>query len=274
MSETRDRSATGPIDPDARATARAHKAVQRLPKALQPLVVWLLDRWPGRVVLRSMDAVVRIGLFDRSMTIAAQFFTSVLPILILFATWRSVRDTRRIADAVSMPAASRVVLEDAVQGADSAAFGIVGVLMVFVSATSLSRALTRAFADIWRLPRPRTDFKSAWRWIAVVVAIALSLVLVRALLAAAGELPPAVIWQIAVSLTCDLAFGLFVPWMLLAGSIGYRLLVPGAVLFAVTMLAFRPASAAWLPAALETSEARYGSLASRSPTWPGCTSPR
>jgi membrane protein len=250
----------GSTDPGARATARAHQVLGRLPTRLQPPITWLLERWPGRIVLGTADATVRIGLFDRAMTVSAQFFTSVLPLLILFATWRTARDTRWVAGAVSLPAETRQVLDDAVEGANGAAFGLVGTVMVLVSATSLSRALTRVFADIWHLPRPRNDLRSAWRWVAVVIAIALSLVLVRALLSAVGELPPPQVWRTVISLVCDLIFGVFVPWMLLVGSVRPRLLVPGAMLYAVTMLAFRPASAVWLPRALDTSEDRYGAL--------------
>ena len=36
--------------------------------------------------------------------------------------------------------------------------------------------------------------------------------------------------------------------------------MPGALLFALLMLAVRPATAAWLPRALETSADRYGSI--------------
>jgi membrane protein len=260
MSGLRDGVDTGSADPEARATARALSLLGRLPGRLQPPLTWLLDRWPGRIVLGSADATVRIGLFDRAMTVAAQFFTSVLPLLILFATWRTARDTGWVAGAVSLPAETRQVLDEAVQGEDGTPFGLIGTLMVLVSATSLSRALTRVFADIWHLPRPRNDLRSAWRWIAVVVAISLSLVLVRSLLAAAGDLPPPQLWRTVVSLVCDLAFGVFVPWMLLVGTVRPRLLIPGAMLYAFTMLAFRPASAAWLPRALDASEDRYGAL--------------
>ena len=57
---------------------------------------------------------MRLGIFDRSMTLAAQFFTSVLPILILAATWVGSRDTNRLADALNMPDESRKALSDAV----------------------------------------------------------------------------------------------------------------------------------------------------------------
>jgi membrane protein len=224
------------------------------------MLAWLLSRWPGRIVVRSAEDWLRIDIFDRSMTIAAQLFSSVIPILILFATWADGGGTHRIADAVGMPPESQSVVQEAVQGADSAAFGIVGSLIVLVSATSLSRALTRAFATVWELPRPKSRLSSAWRWLAVVLVLAISLILVRALGRTATDLPPAGAWPSVLSWIVDVAVAVFVPWVLLSGIVQPRLLAPGAIVFAILMIVVRPASAAWLPNALETSADRYGPI--------------
>ncbi|WP_280637307.1 YhjD/YihY/BrkB family envelope integrity protein [Nocardioides sp. W7] len=207
-----------------------------------------------------MASCVQIEIFDRSMTIAAQFFTSVFPILILFATWASSVDSTRIAEAVRLPEESRSVLDQALQTSGGATFGVVGAVVVLTSATSLSRALTRAFAAVWKLPRPRSSLRSAWRWLAVVVSFALSLVLVRAVSGSATALPPGNVWQRVVGFASDLTLMLYVPWLLLTGAVRIRRLMPAALVFATLMLAVRPASAAWLPRALEGSADRYGSI--------------
>ena len=255
-----DSDAAGTAEAEDVAKARAEAALNRLPPRLRRAVAWLLSRWPGRILIRGATACIRVDIFDRSMTIAAQFFSSVFPILILFASWANAGDSGEVADAVDMPAESRSVLDDAVRGAGTAAFGIVGSLIVLVSATSLSRALTRALAVTWELPRPRSRLGSAWRWLAAVIVLALSLIVVRALSEPAGGLPPPHVWQWAVAFTCDFAVALFVPWVLLSGVVQRRLLAPGALLFALVMLVVRPASAAWLPRALEESANLYGSI--------------
>ncbi len=240
--------------------ARAEAALGRLPPRLRGWIRWLLSRWPGRIVLRTASTCIRIELFDRSMTIAAQFFTSVFPILILMATWVSSSDTDAVADAVSLPDESKAVLEEVAEGTGGAAFGIVGTLIVLASATSLSRALTRAYAAIWGLPRPKSRLVAAWRWLAVVLGLALSLVAVRALGGYAADVPPRNVWQLAVAAVCDLGAAVFVPWILLAGVVPARRLAPGALLFALVMLTVRPTSTLWLPRALDVSAERYGSI--------------
>jgi membrane protein len=224
------------------------------------LVAWLVSHWPGRVVVRTLRSFNRVELFDRSMTIAAQLFTCVFPILILLATLATRRDADRIADSVSMPEESRAILEDAVSAAGDAAFGIVGTIVVVLTATGVSRALTRAFAAIWELPRPKTSLGSVWRWIAVVLSIAFSLLVVRSVGQLVSGVPPEAVWPAAVSLVCDLAMAMFVPWILLSGKVRARLLLPGALILALVMLAARPVIAAWFPGALETSADRYGSI--------------
>lgn len=246
--------------PTSARAAAPEAALSRLPPWLRRVVRWLLSRWPGRIAIRSAETCIRIELFDRSMTIAAQFFTSVFPILILIATWRGSADTDQIADVVSMPQESRSVLEQALDDSGSTTFGVVGTLIVLISATSLSRALTRAFAAVWSLPRPKSRLGSSWRWLAAVLTLALSLVVVRALSGLAEGAQPPNLWKALVSLTCDLTVAVFVPWVLLSGAIRPRRLVPGALLFALVMLAVRPASAAWLPRALEASADQYGSI--------------
>ncbi|WP_406036013.1 YihY/virulence factor BrkB family protein [Nocardioides sp. NBC_00163] len=252
-------SQTGPAAEPAEdaARARAEAALGRMPFGLQRRLGWLLDRRPGRMFLRAAAGLRRIEVFDRSMTIAAQFFTSVLPVLILIAALGSNSD--RFTDAIEMPEQSRQVLEGAVDSG-GAAFGIVGTIFVLVSATSLSRALTRAFAAIWGLPRPPTRLRSAWRWLAVVLVFALSLVVVRAAGEPLGSLPPRELWPRVVSFAWDVAVAAFIPWALLAGAVRARMLMPGALLFALLMITVRPATQAWLPAALEASADRYGSI--------------
>lgn len=239
------------------AQARVDAVVGHLPPRLQRLVQGLVDAWPGRVVIRSTASFIRIETFDRAMTIAAQFFSSILPIVILFATWGS---PERFTETLNMPEQSRSVVEEAIRGSEGAAFGVAGAIVVLASATSLSRALTRAFAAIWELPRPRSRLGAAWRWLAAVLVLALSLVVVRAVSEPVSLLPPREVWPLFVSFSVDVAVAMFVPWVLLARAVRPRLLSVGALVFAALMLAVRPATQVWLPHALEVSANRYGSI--------------
>jgi membrane protein len=252
--------AGGRSSTEAESQARENDALRRLPPWLQRAVGWLLSRWVGRIAIHSLREFLRLDMFDRSMTIAAQFFSSVIPILILLMTWASRRDTHRLLDALNLPEETRSVLEGAIQGAGTAPFGIAGVLIVLVSSTSLSRALTRALTAIWAVPKPQSGLGSLWRWLSAVLVLTLSVVVVSIASEPVHVLPPREMLPLLASFALDVAVTLFVPWVLLAGAVHPRLLAPGALVFALLMLAVRPATAAWLPHALEVSADRYGSI--------------
>jgi membrane protein len=178
----------------------------------------------------------------------------------LFITWAASRDSDRLADALSLPEETRSVLEDATQGAGSASFGIIGTLIVLAAATSLSRALTRCFAAIWAVDGPRSGLGSVWRWLAVVLVLTLSLVVVRAATEPLDVSPLRDLLPLLGTFALETGVALFVPWVLLARAVPWRRLAPGALLFALLMLSVRPATAAWLPHALEVSADRYGPI--------------
>ena len=126
--------------PDSLATRRVDAMVQRIPTRWRGLVERLLARWIGRTLIRTTDAFIRLEVFDRSMTIAAQVFTSVLPILILTATWAYGGNPDAVSDLVGVPEKARPIVDQAVQGASTAAFGM--------AASSLSQADTICWAAL------------------------------------------------------------------------------------------------------------------------------
>jgi membrane protein len=183
-----------------------------------------------------------------------------VPILIMMSVWVGESASRRFAEAVGMSSAAEEVLDQALDEPGGTAFGVFGSLFVLVSATSLSRAITRAMAAIWWLPRPRTHLGSAWRWVAVVIALALSVVAARALGRYTDPIPPRNAWTLVVTFILDMVVAVFLPWLLLAGQIQVRRLVPGGFLYALAMLATRPAAETFLPRSLEESADRYGTI--------------
>lgn len=221
----------------------------------------LLKSWPGRFALRVVRALRRVELFDRAMAIAAQFFTSVFPILIVAASWAGERAGERVAEELNAPYAADAAADAmATSASTSAGFGLLGTVVVLVSATSLSRTLTRSLAVVWELPRPRSRLGSVWRWLSALTALALSLVLVGRLEGLVEPLPPSQLWAGAVAAACDVALALFVQWVLLEGRVPVRLLLPGAALYGVAMVAVRPGSAVYFGYLLGGNSTAYGSL--------------
>ena len=226
-------------------------------------VGWFRTTELGRLGERSLRGVVSIEIFDRAMTLAAQAFSSILPIIIVMASFMpeqaaELRD--EIIENLGIPASVQTVVEDALgdRAATANEVGLFGVLFVLVSATSFSRALVRMYCRAWDVPRPSA--RTAWRWLAAVLAIALSLLLVRTtILALTGSR-----YEIAavgiVTLSVYTALWLYVPWLLLAARIPIRLLAPGAVLTGFGLMVMAYASQIYMPLAVTSSASRFGPI--------------
>ena len=86
--------------------------------------------------------------------------------------------------------------------------------------------MTRACAALWELPRPASRLSSAWRWVAVVLALAVALVAARQLRDFTAG-PAAGFWDTVAAAAADVAIALFIPAVLLAGAVPLRRLLPG-----------------------------------------------
>ncbi|WGL52382.1 YhjD/YihY/BrkB family envelope integrity protein [Nocardioides sp. BP30] len=245
--------------PTPEQQAQLDRALHLLPARWQRTALRLTATWPARVGLGTAWSLQRIEVFDRAMSVAAQLFTSVFPILILLASWFGDAG-HDLSTTLGTPPAARAEVEAALKDSGSATFGVIGAIVVLASATSLARALARAFAAVWMLARPRSSPMLAWRWVAVVLAIALSLAVLRRAQSFADGIPPHDLWGDLISFAMLFVLAVFVPWLLLTGIVATRALVPGAALFGVAMLLARPFTGLWLSRSLETSAQRYGSI--------------
>jgi membrane protein len=244
----------------AERSAAGVSARSRLSAPLRRAAAWGSRRWLGRLVVESMTESRRIELFDRSMTIAAQIFTSILPILIAMASWLGRSSTDVVTNAIAVPPETQRTLEEVLATSGDATFGVVGVLVILLSATSLSRALTRAWAAVWDLPRPVVGLSAVWRWVAAVLALALALIVARQLHRFSERIPPQGFWDVVAAVASDVALALIIPLILLAGAVPLVRLLPGALLFGAVMSVVRPVSVSYLPRMLDTSAERYGSI--------------
>jgi membrane protein len=236
----------------------AHRHVDL--ERLRPLLAQLARRPIGRLVLRTAAGLTQLQIFDRAMTLAAQAFTSIFPVLILVGAVLGRRLSNQLAELLNLPPASRSVLTDAMSHAGLSAFGVFGALVVLLSSTGLARALTRAYASVWGIAGSPKGPRAAWRWLTVVLALAVFLVGTRMLGRFTDLLPLPHLASALLLLLADCALSVFMPWLLLGGAIPMRRLLPGGVVFALIMVVVRPAGSVYLPRALQTSADRYGTI--------------
>jgi membrane protein len=231
-----------------------------VPRRLRPLVEAVLANRLGGLLLRVVGELIRVQIFDRAMTLAAQAFISVFPLLIMLATLfgHSVRNW--IAERLNLPTATARLLSETLDGGHSNTFGVVGGLIVLISATGLTRALLRSYRIIWMVKPAHAGAAATGRQIAAVILLTLFVVAIRLAGSLSERLPAPHIAATVVMLLADVAVATGIPLMLLGPVIPRRrLLVAGAV-FGGIMIAIRAAGSIYLPRALETSSERYGTI--------------
>ncbi|WP_040779771.1 hypothetical protein [Nocardia pneumoniae] len=214
----------------------------------------------GRTLRRVIEGLAEIQLVDRSLALAAQIFTSVLPVMIaasVFSGWHA--PAKAINDQFGFDSRSLSVDGTSLAADPSiAAFGVVGLLMVLLGGTSFARALARMYEAVWKVPAigPR----EAWRWLATLLAVALAAGLVGQtrglaqigyagrLLALLGEV---VIWVFVWVLA---------PFLLTKGALTGRLLLVSGVLTAVGLTAVHAAGRILLPRITTNAQEHFGPL--------------
>ena len=220
--------------------------------------------WLGRVAERSLREVLGIELFDRSMTLAAQAFTSLFPLLILVATLRPRHGDQvgsALADSLGLNPQAQQALESALPSAGTAAstFGVIGALVVLISATSFSRALVRMYVRIWNAPRPPA-LRSLWRLIAALLGLVLLILLLTVARRTLAGVPLSGVAEGLVAFVLGGLLWTWVPWLLLARRVPVRMLIPGGVLMAVAMMVLSVAGQVYLPRALSSATRQFGAL--------------
>lgn len=238
--------------------------VPRVPASARSLLVRLARSPAGRVVERSLQALARAEIFDRSMTLAAQAFTSLFPLLILVATLRPRSGDQlgqALAESLGLNPQARDALEAALPSAGTAAnaFGVVGAVVVLLSATSFSRALARMYTRVWAAPRP-ARLRSLWRLVAVLLGLVLLVVMLTFVRRVLQGSPLSAVAEGLVAFVLGGLLWTWVPWLLMARRVPVRMLAPGGVLMAVAMSVLTVAGRIYLPRALSSATSQYGAL--------------
>ncbi|MER5939516.1 YhjD/YihY/BrkB family envelope integrity protein [Streptomyces sp. NPDC001928] len=236
---------------------------QRLTAWLHALHARLETRFP--VITGLVDRLVSVNVFDSATRIAAQCFLTAVPLLFVLGAYapEAVQDQviTSVTTVFGLTGQSKAQLEHAFQPPTDdlrQATGLVGALMVLLSATAVSRAVQRLCKRAWQVPR--TEAKVApWRWLAWIILWLGALVLQGLLHNGFGwgtEFGTPVIFVIQV------AMWWWTQHLLLGGVIRWSPLLPGAVITAIAVSALSVTAHFYMPRALNRALGDYGSAGS------------
>ncbi|MER6038235.1 MULTISPECIES: hypothetical protein [unclassified Streptomyces] len=234
------------------------------------MVAWAKSahrRAEGRfpVVTHLADRMVSVNIFDSGTRLAAQCFLTAVPLLFVVAAYAPASVRHQLIDSVravfgltGAANAEFVKVFEPTTGNLQQATGVVGGLMVLLSATAVSRAMQRLCKRAWEIPRAGTHI-APWRWLAWLALWLGVLVLQGPVRDGFG-----VGAWLGVPLTLLTQVGLW--WwtqhLLLGGLIGWKPLLPGAVLTAVVLTVLAMTARLYMPRALNSALAEYGPVGS------------
>lgn len=213
------------------------------------------------VITHVAERMVEVNIFDSATRLAAQCFLTAVPLLFVVASFAPSGAQEQLAASVRAVfglsnQASEQLNEvfQSPEGDFQTAVGLVGGLMVLLSATAVSRAMQRLCKRAWEIPRTGARI-AVWRWVVWIAAW----ILVMALQGPVRNGFGLGLW-LGIPLT--LLLQTLVWWwsqhLLLGGLVGWLPLLPGAVLTAVSATALWLTAHFYMPRALNRALSDYG----------------
>jgi membrane protein len=215
------------------------------------------------VITHLLSHLISVNVLDSATRLAAQTFLTAVPLLFVVVSIAPQAMSDRFADSVrdlfGLTGSANDQLTQVFQGDTSdlrQTTGVVGGLMVLISATACSRAMQRLCERAWSLPRAGARVV-AWRWIAWLAAWLVMIGLQGSLRNGFGL----GLWLgLPLLLVADVAMWWWTQHLLLTGRVPWAPLLPGALLTGAALSVLTSLAHLYVPRALNRSLDKYGSL--------------
>ncbi|TLQ42883.1 YhjD/YihY/BrkB family envelope integrity protein [Streptomyces marianii] len=215
------------------------------------------------VVTHLTARMISVNILDSATRLAAQCFLTAVPLLFVVGSFapEAVRDqlVSSVSAIFGLTGASKDLLEQVYRATDDnlrEATGVIGALMVLLSATACSRAMQRLCKRAWLVPRSGVRI-APWRWLAWI-GVWLSVLLIQGPVREGFGVG---LWlAVPVTMLSQILLWWWSQHLLLGGLVGWRPLLPGAVLTGFAVTALFIGSKYYMPRAIDKSLSEYGSV--------------
>ena len=218
----------------------------------------LADSFLGRCVQRFVDMT---GI-DRSMVLASQAFTSLIPLLILIATWAPAGKENVIADSVIRKfhlegdAASAVTQLFAVPESATGSVSTFSALLLLISGTSFTRRFQRMYRSAYE--QEKAGIRSGvYSTLGLIVMLVEVFVLYGAR-AVVAYLPLSWLFTLPFAIVTGTMLWTSIPYLLLNREVHWRRLVFGGLVSAVATAIYSVISTIYMPDTLERYTQEFG----------------
>lgn len=208
-----------------------------------------------------LDRLVEIQFVDHSIALGSLGFTALVPLLVIAAAFLPGTDglANELIERFHLHGSTADLVREVFAQPDAVRQSIswLGVLLLVGASLSFTRGLQRVYERAWRLElRGLAGTRAGLIWIASIVVWSTLFASARdALLDLTGP-----IVSLAILLAGDAVLWLWSPWILLARRVDWRLLVPSALLTAVSMTVLSVGSIIYMPEAIGRAATHYGPI--------------
>jgi membrane protein len=239
-----------------------HGVFHRLVRRLQQWSTGAYEVVPG--LRRAIEDLIRVEILDRALLVAAQSLFAMAPLLVVMAAFSPEGARDRVLDQIADVMALQGTGLDPVQRTVRSEqvrtqTGLIGIVVVLVSATSFARTLQRLYERVWERSHIGgvPGIRRSLEWIIGCLAYLQVLALV---LSSLSTLPGASLWRLLGQVVAGTLLWWWTARMLLLGREPWVNLLPGAMLTGVGMAVLTTTSKVAMPAYVEANVAQFGLL--------------
>jgi membrane protein len=228
-------------------------------RVLRTLTFWLRPAFALRVVNRFQ----RIAGFDRAMALASGALTALISLEVLVGTFLTADAGDAFADRIveryDLSGGGAEAVRDifAPAGGTTTSVSVIGALLLLLAVLSFTRAAQRLFEQTWELGSLTVrNTLNGLRWAAALVAYMLVTGWIHAFVGRGGLEVGAALLTLPLTALL-LGWG---GWVLSAKRIGWRNLVPFALIASALTAAYSVGASVYVPHLFSTYATRYGAI--------------
>ena len=216
------------------------------------------------VVGRILSELVRIELVDRSVVVAAQSLFALVPLILVASAFapEPVRDglLDQVAGLMAIDSSDLSPVRETVSAEQvRAQTGLVGLVIVLISASSFARSLQRLFERVWERPHLGgvTALRRSLGW---MVACVVYLQLLTLLLSVLTGFPGSSLLRLTGQVVASTLLWWWTARVLLQGREPWGNLWPAALLTAIGIAVLTRGSQVLMPPYVRTNVEQFGAL--------------
>lgn len=223
----------------------------------------LRDRTASWLPIRVLHRFAAIDGKNKTLILAGQAFTAVIPLLMVIASiGAQAHEQNKLAGnlihrfSLNGEAASAMHAFFSRPPGTAGGIGLVGVALLLFSVLTFAKVLQVTFETAWGLPSG--GFRRNLYGLSATAVLVGELTALTLLASLVRGIPGGTAVNLVVRVASSVLFWVAMQYVLLSGRIGWRSLVPGAVLGGVGQVLVSLASTAYMPNLIATNSSRYG----------------